>query len=132
MNFEPEFEQKGGELRIKAVVPYFADENYKQYAWNYLKREMGLKLYDAIEQTKTPVTIDIEERIIEYPRSMRLDSAWQVGTSVGDRLEIRVTFTPVPYREVTMMRGYAEQFIAPTLLDRIYGKIRSWVYRGHK
>lgn len=130
MNFEPTFEQNGGELRIQAVVPYFSDENYKQYAWNYLKREMGLKLYDAIEQTKLPVTIDIEERIVEYPKGMRLDSAYQVGTSVGDKLEIRVTFTPVRYREVTMMKGYMEQFVAPTLLDRWYGKVRKFIYRG--
>lgn len=124
MNFEPTFEQKGGKLKMQAVVPPNVPEEYKQEIWERMKRDMGIKLYDAIEHTKLPVTIDIEERIIEYP--FRVLGAYDAV----DRLEIQITFTPVRYREVTLLKGYMEQFVAPTLLDRFYGKVRGWIYRG--
>ena len=65
MNIPIDFDENGGEFRAQAVVPFDAPQEYKQYIYKKLQEEIGIKLYGLIEQSKTPVTIDILEKIID-------------------------------------------------------------------
>jgi len=127
MNMPINFEESGGEFRAQVVVPFDAHPEYKKHIYEKLREELGIKLYGLIEQSKTPVTIDISEKIIDFPKFSRM----YYSADIADKLEIRVRFTPVRYREVVIEKHYAEQF-GMTKLDQFYAKVRKWVYRGKK
>jgi len=113
-------------FRMRETMSPLAPEDYKSYAWEHLKQEIGLKLYGILEQEKNPAVVEINERIITAPKG-REDFLCEIAEDI---LEIEVIITPVQYRNVEFQRPpsytWYDVFDTPTFYQRMKRKL-SWL-----
>ena len=116
-------------FKMREQVPVYAPDEYKQHAWEHMKREVGIKLYGLLEQEKNPIVVEINENVIVVPHLKDLKD-WAVYYNYEDILEIEVLLTAVQYRNVEFIKpptyNWHKVFDSPNLYQRIKRKF-SWL-----
>jgi hypothetical protein len=76
-----------------------APEEYKQEALRWTRQKVSNQLFDILWQNKLPAVVDIDEKIdYSYHNDFMCVP--------NDRIRIKVTITPVQYRNVEMISTY--------------------------
>lgn len=104
-----------------------APDEYKKHVWENMKREMGLRLYELLEQQKTPVVIELFEDIQEFPhKQIKYWSDFYREYKIlrpefgRDKLRIELRFTPVEHRHVTYQ-------VTPDMMTYLRDYKPSWI-----
>lgn len=117
------------EFYQSAVIEAHAPDDYKRYALHHLKEQVGMQLYNILEQCKNPIVVELIE---EEPKPIYFnphkDEPQWVET-YQEEFRIRVITTPVQYRDVVIprlhtitydYRDHRSKF--RKLLDRLFRK----------
>lgn len=81
--------------KIKEVVPYIYEDEYKRHVWEGMKRKVGNELYSILERQKNPAVVELLEHV---------PVVYEDSYGIVEKVEIEVIVTPVESREITIHR----------------------------
>jgi len=95
-------------FRVSKRIPMDADEEYKKYALESVRREVGNKLYDILWKNKLPCVVDVNEEIIAGHNVKFMDGLWRniLEYDTDDEIRISVNLTNVQHRNIVMPSFY--------------------------
>lgn len=102
-----QWETNGGRYILRGFVPAeWTDQKYTEYFYKRMKEELGLKLFDILQSTRNPTTIEFLEHQKEvYSNESYVPGYGNVVTGVdGTEIAFELRCTPVTYRNIIMPR----------------------------
>ena len=106
---------------IENVIPSDYPDEIKRESLKLAERKVGNQLFDILWQFRLPAVVDIDEKIEEKYH-------YNAMYFPNDVIRIKVTITPVQYRDVTIANAYPQAFrleYHENIFKKIYRKLRN-------
>lgn len=107
-------------LGIENMVRSDAPDEYKQHALQWARQKVSNQLFDFLWQYKLPAVVDIDEQIDEKYQN-------EYMAIPNDRIRIKVTVTPVQYKNIVMPYMFSDVFRIEedkNILKKLFRKLR--------
>lgn len=114
----------GDKYTVTYRVPLDASQEYREYALQALRHEVGLKLFETLNEHRLPAVVDIEE-ILPSDSDYRPTSVYGYLMPQYDELRINIYIKPVQYQDVVVSREVYERHPLPVKKQTWWDKVKS-------
>lgn len=87
-------------IRKMIVVDHFLSDGYKEYSIFYLKKQIGMELYEILEQATNPCVVSLKEDVINKGEKDTIIITLTISPVKKQHVYLQPAFSGLSYKKI--------------------------------